>query len=61
MVKDEIDSAAEAESIRLSISIPAQDYADIKQTAETKRVSIAWVVRDAVRLYLKDQAPLFRP
>lgn len=60
VVKGELYVAGEAETVRLSISIPAEDYADIKQTAETKRVSIAWVVRDAVRQYLKDQAPLFR-
>lgn len=45
---------------RLSITIPVEDYADIKTTATRQRVSIAWVVRDAIHQYLRNQAPLFR-
>ena len=52
--------AGDAGTVRLSITIPADDYDDIRTTADQKRVSIAWVVRDALRQYLKEQAPLFR-
>lgn len=45
---------------RLSITIPADDYTDLKKTADRKRVSLAWVVRDAVHEYLRNQAPLLR-
>lgn len=38
---------------RLSITIPPDDYTDLKRTAHLKRVSIAWVVRDAVHQYLR--------
>ena len=38
---------------RLSITIPADDYTGLKETADRKRVSIAWVVRDAVHTYLQ--------
>ena len=47
-------------SVRVSISIPTDDYADIKKTATRKRVSVAWVVRDALQDYLRNQAPLLR-
>lgn len=50
----------EAGTVRLSITIPADDYTDLKKTAGRKRVSLAWVVRDAVQEYLKNQAPLLR-
>ena len=46
--------------VRLSVTIPVDDYADLKKTADSKRVSIAWVVRDAVNEYLRNQAPLLR-
>lgn len=61
VVSAEMPELTESEkTVRVSITIPAEDYADIKKTAEGKRVSIAWVVRDALRGYLKDQAPLLR-
>jgi hypothetical protein len=50
----------QAATARLSITIPAEDYADIRVTADRKRVSVAWVVRDALRQYLREQAPLLR-
>ena len=50
----------ESATARLSITIPPEDYADIKTTADRKRVSIAWVVRDAIHQYLRNEAPLFR-
>lgn len=45
--------------MRLSVSVDAVDYADLKRIAAEKRVSIAWVVRDAVATYLDARAPLF--
>ena len=45
--------------VRLSVSVDAVDYADLKELAEEKRVSIAWVVRDAVGTYLDARSPLF--
>jgi hypothetical protein len=38
--------------IRASISFPIEDYEKLEQAAESKRVSLAWVVREAVREYL---------
>ena len=48
-----------AKSVRVSVSFDVTDYAAIKGIAKTKRVSAAWVVRDAVTNYLNAQVPLF--
>lgn len=45
---------------RLSVSLDASDHADLKRIANQRRVSLAWVVRDAVRSYIDRQSPLFR-
>ena len=45
--------------VRVSISFDAADYAQLKGIARDKRVSTAWVVREAVASYLDDRAPLF--
>lgn len=37
---------------RLSISVPKEDKEALERIAETKRVSLAWVIRDAVTQYL---------
>jgi len=46
--------------VRLSVSLDADDYAELKKIAGGHRVSIAWVVRDAVSRYLDARTPLFR-
>lgn len=38
---------------RVSVTFPDDDYAGLKDTAAANRVSIAWVVRDAVHAYLQ--------
>lgn len=44
---------------RTTITIPQEDHALLVHLAETKHVSLAWVVRDAIRSYLDQQTPLF--
>lgn len=44
---------------RVSVTLPRESYAELGRIAERKRVSIAWVVRDAVEQYLRAEAPLF--
>ena len=45
--------------VRVSVSLDAEDYADLKTIAKDMRVSFAWVVRDAVSDYLDARNPLF--
>lgn len=40
---------------RLSISIPKEDKEALERIATVKRVSLAWVIREAVSLYLTEQ------
>ena len=45
--------------VRMSVSVDAVDYAELKEVAAEKRVSVAWVIRDAVATYLDARTPLF--
>lgn len=44
---------------RASITFPGGLYAELEQIAEAKKVSVAWVVRDAVEKYVAERYPLF--
>lgn len=46
-------------SARASVSFPSATYADLERLAEQKKVSVAWVVREAAEKYLAEQYPLF--
>lgn len=46
--------------VRASISFEADDYTELEMVARQKKVSVAWVVRDAVARYLEERNPLFR-
>ena len=42
-------------SVRASISFPPDLYETLEEIAREKKVSLAWVVRDAVEKYLAEQ------
>ena len=44
-----------AASVRASISFPPDIYEVLGQLARKKKVSLAWVVRDAVERYVAEQ------
>lgn len=46
-------------SARASISFPPAVYEDLEKLAAAKKVSLAWVVREAAEKYVADQWPLF--
>jgi len=48
-----------SEAIRASISFPPDVYKTLEDIAQQKKVSMAWVVREAVDMYLSDKWPLF--
>jgi predicted DNA-binding protein len=50
--------AREAAMPRASVSFPPEVYKSIEDLAKKKKVSIAWVVREAVEKYVADQWPL---
>ncbi len=46
---------------RASITFPPEVYKTIEDLARKKKVSIAWIVREAVEKYVADQWPLLAP
>ena len=48
-----------AASHRTSVSFPPELYETLEGIAREKKVSVAWVVRDAAEKYVADQWPLF--
>lgn len=51
--------ARKSKTARTSVSLPAEHYAELEQIAVQNRVSVAWVIRDAVDRYLTTRNPLF--
>ena len=48
-----------AKAPRQSVTFPPETYAQLERLSKEKRVSIAWVVREATVKYIADQYPLF--
>lgn len=44
---------------RQSVTFPAKTYAELERLSREKKVSIAWVVREAAEQYIAGQYPLF--
>ena len=49
----------EPSTVRLSVTLPTDEYHELQRLSKRNRVSIAWLVRNAVTDYLQAQAPLF--
>jgi len=45
-------------STRASVSFPNDLYETLEEIAKEKKVSIAWIVRDAAERYVNEQWPL---
>jgi hypothetical protein len=56
--KARVEAEAPA-SVRATISFPSEQYAALEEIAKQKKVSLAWVVRDAVESYIEAKWPLF--
>jgi predicted DNA-binding ribbon-helix-helix protein len=48
-----------AAAVRASISFPPVIYETLETIAREKKVSLAWVVREAAEKYIADKWPLF--
>jgi predicted DNA-binding protein len=46
-------------SPRTSVTFPLDLYETLESLAKKKKVSVAWVVREAAERYVADQWPLF--
>lgn len=51
--------AESAAAIRASISFPPEMYETLEVIAKEKKVSLAWVVREAAERYIAEKWPLF--
>jgi hypothetical protein len=51
--------SGEESSVRASISFPPDIYETLDEIAQQRKVSLAWVVREAVEKYIADMWPLF--
>jgi hypothetical protein len=47
-------------TVRATISFPAEIYLTLEDIARQKKVSLAWVVREASEQYIADKWPLFK-
>ena len=45
--------------VRATISFPPEVYETLEGIARKKKVSLAWVVREAAEKYIEDKWPLF--
>ena len=59
MVKSETRDA-NSKTVRTSVTIAAEDHEELERIAEQKKVSLAWVIREAIERYLSNDSPLFR-
>ena len=50
---------SDAASVRATITFPSDLYSTLEEIAKQKKVSLAWVVRDAAEQYLAEKWPLF--
>jgi metal-responsive CopG/Arc/MetJ family transcriptional regulator len=48
----------EKETRRTSVSLPSELHRQLEQIAKLKKVSLAWVIRDAAEVYVEDKSPL---
>jgi len=46
-------------STRTSVTIPTEIYSSLEIIAKKKKVSTAWVIRDAAEKYVSEHWPLF--
>lgn len=52
-------SAQSSTQVRATLSFPPDVYETLKTIAKQKKVSLAWVVREATEQYLSEKWPLF--
>jgi dienelactone hydrolase len=62
MAKRIVGRATRAKNaVRASVSFSPGQYSEIERIAASKKVSVAWVVREAVDRYIAEHWPLLVP
>lgn len=59
MAKKKSESRRRSPSTRVSVSLSQELHHTLQAIAKQKKVSVAWVVRDATETYVAEQWPLF--
>lgn len=59
MAKTSQQTQTENKTTRASVSFPHDLYETLELLAKEKKVSVAWIVRDAAEKYVNEQWPLF--
>lgn len=59
--RNEKRKPSEVSSVRATISFPSETYQTLEDIARRKKVSLAWVVREASEQYIADKWPLLMP
>jgi predicted transcriptional regulator len=57
--KSVVGKSKSEQSTRISVTFPGDVYASLEIIAKGKKVSLAWVIRDAAEKYIAEQWPLF--
>ena len=59
-MSDNLDSkpTGKPRTTRASVSLPPEIYSTLQDIAKEKKVSVAWVIRDAAEQYIAAQWPL---
>ena len=47
-------------SVRTSVTLPPELHETLERMAKGKKVSVAWVIRDAAEKYVSEQWPLLQ-
>ncbi|MEL7381870.1 MAG: ribbon-helix-helix domain-containing protein [Pseudomonadota bacterium] len=58
MLQPNVPTDSEKIAHRLSVSLTAAQHHELSEIARKNRVSVAWVVREAIDRLLKDDMPL---
>ena len=56
--KDDNELDSHRPTVRASVSLPQGLHAELERIARDKKVSLAWVMRDAAEKYVANQWPL---
>ena len=59
MVKTHREKQNGGNAHRLSVSLSPEQHAEVVEIANMNKVSVAWVVREAIERLLHDEHPLF--